>query len=148
MLFRSTGHPVKIVVVTAHPEAGNLKPLLNMGVGVILDKGATEQEILYAMQAALEGSTFYSTPIEKAIHQLQAGKRKLDGYNCVPKLTKREKQLLPLLTNGMSNKKIAKQLSLSAYTVADHRQNIFAKFDVHNLAGLIKKAIAYGLINE
>ena len=61
-------------------------------------------------------------------------------------LTKREKEILELITEGLSNKEIADQLCISLRTVETHRFNIVQKLDVKNTAALIKEATKRGLI--
>ena len=62
-------------------------------------------------------------------------------------LTKREIEVVRAIARGLSTKEIARQLFISENTVETHRQNIFEKMDVRNMAGLIIKAIAAGYIN-
>ena len=57
-----------------------------------------------------------------------------------PKLTKKEKELLLLLAQGIVLKVIAKKMNVSYYTSESHRKNLFKKFEVHNVAELIQKA--------
>ena len=62
-------------------------------------------------------------------------------------LTKREIEVVRAIARGLSTKEIARQLFISENTVETHRQNIFEKLDVRNMAGLIIKAIAAGYIS-
>lgn len=61
--------------------------------------------------------------------------------------SKREIEVVRAIALGLSTKEIANQLFISENTVETHRQNIFEKLDVRNMAGLIVKAIAAGYIN-
>jgi DNA-binding NarL/FixJ family response regulator len=61
-------------------------------------------------------------------------------------LTAREKEVLHLLTDGCTNKEIAKRLKISVRTVETHRKNIMQKLSIKTLAGLIKFSIANNLI--
>jgi DNA-binding CsgD family transcriptional regulator len=62
-------------------------------------------------------------------------------------LTNRQKQILILVTKGMTSKQIAKQLALSPKTVDAHRANIMDRLKIDNIAGLIKYAVREGLIS-
>ncbi len=62
-------------------------------------------------------------------------------------LTKREIDVVRSIAMGLSTKEIAHQLFISENTVESHRQKIFEKLGVHNMAELIVKAIADGYIN-
>ena len=64
----------------------------------------------------------------------------------VPILTSREKEILVLISEGLTNKEIADQLYISPLTVDSHRKNLLAKFTVRNTAALVKLGIEHGLI--
>jgi DNA-binding CsgD family transcriptional regulator len=62
-------------------------------------------------------------------------------------LTKREKEVLKLIADGLSSQEIADKLFISLRTVETHRLNLNQKLDVKNTAGLVKEAIKRGLID-
>jgi DNA-binding NarL/FixJ family response regulator len=61
-------------------------------------------------------------------------------------LTRREKEVLVLIAEGLTNPQIPEQLFISLTTVNSHRQNLLIKFEVSNTASLIKLAAGLGLI--
>jgi DNA-binding CsgD family transcriptional regulator len=62
-------------------------------------------------------------------------------------LTKREKEILKLIAEGLSSQEIADKLFISLRTVETHRLNLNQKLDVKNTAGLVKEAIKRGLVD-
>ena len=64
----------------------------------------------------------------------------------IDELTSREIEVLTLVANGISNKKIATQLNISTRTVETHRQRIMKKLGICHVAGLTKYAIKKGLV--
>lgn len=60
--------------------------------------------------------------------------------------TRREKEILELVVQGLTTKEIASALFISEKTVETHRSNLFAKFDVKNVVSLVKMAIEYGYV--
>jgi len=64
----------------------------------------------------------------------------------VPELTKRELQVLSLLVDGLSNKEVAKELSISPETVKDYLKNIYHKLNVKDRLGAVKKSRELGLL--
>ena len=63
-------------------------------------------------------------------------------------LTQREAEVLQLIAEGYANKQIAGELGLSVKTVEKHRQQVMQKLDIHNIAGLVRHAVAKGIIES
>jgi len=63
-----------------------------------------------------------------------------------PNISKREKQILRLVSYEYSTKEIAQQLYISAHTVMSHRKNLLEKMSVKNTAGLVRKGFELGLL--
>ena len=95
-------------------------------------------QLLEAIIAVLDGQKFYCPKFQESMNKLQM-------QNVV--LTKREIDVVRSIAMGLSTKEIAHQLFISENTVESHRQKIFEKLGVHNMAELIVKAIADGYIN-
>jgi DNA-binding CsgD family transcriptional regulator len=64
-----------------------------------------------------------------------------------PTLTRREKEVLSLILQELTNQEIAKKLFISLHTVDNHRSSLLQKLDVKNTAGLVKKAMEHGLVD-
>jgi DNA-binding NarL/FixJ family response regulator len=62
-------------------------------------------------------------------------------------LTNREREVLILIADGLSNKEIASRLNVGVRTVETHRERIMRKLNIHSVAGLTRFAIAKGLIS-
>jgi len=60
-------------------------------------------------------------------------------------LSGKEKKVLELIINGLSNSGIAKELTISVKTVDTHRANIMKKLEIHNLVDLVKFSMRNGL---
>ena len=65
----------------------------------------------------------------------------------MPVLTRREKEVLELIAEGMTNNEIAKKLFVANTTVDTHRKNLLAKFEVKNTASLVKMAVQMQMID-
>ena len=63
-------------------------------------------------------------------------------------LTKREREILVLLTRGLPNKRIAEELFISPETVRRHNSNIYSKLNVHDRHAAVQRALAIGLIHR
>ncbi len=97
-------------------------------------------ELLYAIRTVVAGGRYISPLI--AADMLDYMNRN-EQKECV--LTKREKEILSLITKGMRNREIADKLFISKRTVDTHRARIMQKLDIHGSANLVKYAIKMGL---
>ena len=100
-------------------------------------KNASKEELMLAIETAVQGKQFLS-------FEAAAMVRKNEDKDVV--LTRREKEVLALIGDGLTNGEIAEKLFISITTVISHRKNILEKFKVNNTAGLIKKAYEGGYI--
>jgi DNA-binding NarL/FixJ family response regulator len=75
-----------------------------------------------------------------------AGRKKLKDCSRWDTVTQREREVLKLLAEGNSNKKIGEYLNISVKTVEKHRANLIGKLDLHNVAQLTAYAIEKGLV--
>ena len=64
----------------------------------------------------------------------------------VSPLTRREREVLILIADGLSNKEIAAQLNVEPRTIETHRERMMRKLDIHTVAGLTRYAIGQGLV--
>ncbi len=144
--LRRTNKDLKIVVLTSHYRIREIKPVLKLGINIILDKENVKNELIEAVNAIFDNKTYYSKLIQKTINEILQGKRKSTIKQALPSLTNRELELLPYFLQGMSNREIAEEVILSPSTIDTHRTNIYLKFDVKNAVKLILKALAYGII--
>lgn len=131
---------IKIIVLSMHDEAHLVQEVLKEGISGYLLKKDSHSELINAIKAADQGQVYLSSDINKL---LISG---LHGLNDQRLLTDREREVLTLIAQEYTNKKIAEELFISERTVETHRKNIFRKTQTHNLVGLIKYAYANNLI--
>ncbi len=131
---------IKIIVLSMHDEAHLVQEVLKEGISGYLLKKDSHSELINAIKAASQGQVYLSSDINKL---LISG---LHGLNDQRLLTDREREVLSLIAQEYTNKKIAEELFISERTVETHRKNIFRKTQTHNLVGLIKYAYANNLI--
>lgn len=114
-----------------------IKNMMNNGaLGYVL-KNATKEELLEAINSVLKGKIYYSLEVFSALRKP------------VPDqllITRREKEVLLLVAEGLTNAQISEKLFISIPTVNTHRKSLLEKFDVKNTAMLIGKATKLGLI--
>jgi DNA-binding NarL/FixJ family response regulator len=128
----------KIIGLTSTNEVGIITGLLERGGNGYLLKNMERDELLQAIHTVLNGKVYLSAAAnEKVIGQFQRGK---PNNHDSPLLTRREKEILQLLTDGLNGPQIAEKLFLSPLTVETHRKNLFRKFSANSVQMLLKIA--------
>lgn len=143
--IRAKNKTVKILGLTSVNEAGIINSFIRKGANGYLLKNMEREELITAMNQVLDGTIYLSKAAnEKVIQQLQACDL---SKNDVPALTRREKEILQLLSEGLTSNDIAGKLYLSNYTIDTHRKNMLQKFNVHNTQSLLNVAKKLGVLD-
>jgi len=125
---------VKIIALSTHNQGTYVRKMLESGATGYLLKNADKFEILKAIGAVFEGNTYLTFEAERALRYENELQKNL------PKLTKREKEVLILIAEGFKNIQISEKLFISIDTVDSHRKNLYTKLNVKNTAMLIRFA--------
>jgi DNA-binding NarL/FixJ family response regulator len=131
---------VKVLAMSTFNERSYISQMIQNGASGYLVKSASKEEIEEAILCAHEGKMYLSAALQPS------GNMGYDPTQKLPLLTSREKEVLLLIAEGMTNPQIAQQLFISLHTVDSHRKNLLTKFEVNNTAGLIKLAAKYNMI--
>lgn len=144
---RDRSTDVVILVLSRFKDAKMVKSAIQTGADGYLLKTSKPEEIFVAIKNVMAGDTYIGSGIKLTEDWQENGFRSFEE-KFVKKyfLTKREIQILRLITEAKSNKQIAKELYISDQTVSVHRKNIMRKIGVSNTAGLIKLAYDYCLV--
>jgi DNA-binding NarL/FixJ family response regulator len=130
-----------VLVITMFDDDTVFSAMKAGALGYIL-KGASGEETLRAIRAAANGEAIFSPTIARRVMQhLDAPNRTM----AFPDLTEREREILALLSQGLTNAAIAERLSLSVKTVRNRVSDIFSKLQVSDRAEAILKAREAGL---
>ena len=122
-----------------------LQAMRNGALAFVL-KDAPADELMQAIREVKLGRRFLSSPLSaRAIETYleNACQPPADGYQT---LTSRERQVLQLVAEGLSNAAIAKRLFISSRTVESHRSNLIQKLDLHSPTQLIRYAMERGIV--
>ncbi|WP_288445972.1 response regulator transcription factor [uncultured Chryseobacterium sp.] len=134
---------LQIIILSVHNELPVINSSLAEGALGYIQKNASVSEILEGITAVYEGKHFLCSQTRSVLE-----KKSVDGLNHVPKLTRREKEILGEAAKGLTTNQMAEKLFISPHTVESHRKNLIEKFQTSNLSSAIKLAIEYGLIIE
>ena len=141
--IRALGKPVRVVVLTSFHEQDLVQQALEAGATSYLLKNVSAGELAAAIRAAHGGrSTLAPEATEALIHAVQ--ERPGIGSD----LTEREREVLALLVQGLSNPEISQQLSISMATVKYHLTNIFSKLGAKNRVDVATIALAHDLVDK
>lgn len=136
---------VKVLILSMHRQTESVLRVLQSGaLGYVL-KDAAPEELVRAIESVSVGESFFSPAVARlALNQFVRGPG--DGPSAMD-LTNREREVLILIADGLSNKEIASRLNVGVRTVETHRERIMRKLNIHSVAGLTRFAIAKGLIS-
>ena len=123
---------VFVIGLSTFNQQSFIQKMIDNGASGYVLKNATQEELMEAIQAVAIGKTYLS---EEAATSLRK-----NAEPEIPVITRREKEVLELIADGMTNNEIAQKLFISTTTVDSHRKNLLAKFDAKNTALLIRTA--------
>lgn len=143
-----------ILVFSRYNDANIVKTAFRNGIDGYLLKKERPDALFGAIKSVMSGKTYVGSGVQIKSHQLHKSHPKAAGdqpsfeERFIRKyhLTKRELEVLNLVTEALSNKEIARELYISDQTVSVHRRNIMRKLGVSNTAGLIKMAYDNSLV--
>jgi len=136
----------RIVMLSMHSSPNLVTDALKAGCKGFVLKASLMEEIVTAVWAASQDQHFLSPKISTIIVDQVIGRDRYgDSQDTLPGLTPRERQILQMVAEGKTTKKIAYELHISPKTVDATRLKVMEKTDIHNIAELTKYAIKTGL---
>ena len=129
---------IHIIGLSSFNQQSFIQKMLDNGASGYVLKNATREELVEAIEAVRQGDKFLSHEAASTV------KRNDDGK--IPVITRREKEVLALIADGLTNSEIADKLFISTTTVDTHRKNLLSKFQAKNTATLIRLAAHFQLI--
>jgi len=139
-----------VLILTAYEQEEYLHQALEFGAEGYLLKSAEKEELIAAVRAVLKGEKAFSPRINELIVKGFLSRREQSKTSQPPSvlLTAREKEILELVSRGLTNQQIAQKLFISSRTIDTHRTNIMHKIGVHDVAHLVRYAIEHELIKD
>jgi DNA-binding NarL/FixJ family response regulator len=140
--------PVKIILLSMYSDEGLVLQALRSGVKGYVTKTSAGEELLLAIRTVARGETYLSTVISSIVLESTSNPNTLQSDDPLQLLSPREKEVLQLIAEEHTSSEIGKMLFISEKTVEKHRANLMEKLHVRNLAGLVRLAIKYGLVDK
>lgn len=136
---------VAVLVLTMLDGDDSVFAALRAGARGYLLKGADRAEIARAVDTVAHGGVVFSATLAERVLAFFAGHRPGMGLAPFPNLTDREREVLDLVAQGLTNAEIARRLVVSDKTVRNHVSNVFAKLHVAGRAEAVARARDAGL---
>ncbi len=139
---------VIVLILTMHIDDAYILEVMQAGASGYIIKKAVPTELVSAIQAVYHGDIYLSPKVSKKViqeylKQASAGKEKI-----APQLTDREREVVQLIAEGNSNRKIGESLFISVKTVESHRAKIMEKHNLHSTADITRYAIRKGIVSS
>lgn len=140
----------KIVILSTYNDETYVEQSTNAGAIGYLIKQSAASDVIRAIREAKQGNSYFSPLVARRMlnHCRRAFLDGKEPSNTADDLTSREKETLQLIAEGMTNKAIAVELSISIKTVEKHRQQVMNKLNIHDIAGLTRYAMVRGYIES
>ncbi len=132
---------IKIIGLSSYNQRSYIEAMLKKGASGYILKNATSDEIKLGISEVLAGKIHIC---EEATNILNDNSKKKENR---PFITPREKEVLILISDGLTNQEIADKLFISHLTVDSHRKNLLLKLNTRNTASLIKTAFEIGYLS-
>jgi DNA-binding NarL/FixJ family response regulator len=136
----------KALILTMHADCFYAVEALKANALGFMLKEESFDMLIDAIRAVAAGNMFVSPTLETPVLKEFVGlaRQSVDSGGNI--LTEREREILQLVAEGLTNQEISGKLCISSSTVDTHRKNIMGKLDIHSVAGLVKYAIRHKIV--
>lgn len=148
---------IEAIGLTMYDTEEYLEAFIQAGAKGYLLKHVSKQELIEAIEQVVAGHYYFSKGVQDVIGEHILRRREANKERSKPPsrledgggihLTRREREILELIAQELTNAQIAEKLGLSPRTVHTHRRGIMQKLGVRNTAGLVRYAIEHGLVS-
>lgn len=129
---------VFVIGLSTFNQQSFIQKMMENGASGYMLKNATQEELMEGLEMVMKGRIYLSDEAARSIRK--------NTEDVIPMLTRREKEVLELVAEGMTNNEIAEKLFVSQNTVDTHRKSLLSKFGAKNTASLIRMAAQMRLI--
>lgn len=139
--IKNLGTKLKSIVISMHSTGNYIAKCARLGAYGYLLKNTDESELIMAIRTVHKGKKYFSAEISEKMINFMSAQSVSENV-----LSKKEAEVLVLISKGLTTKEIAAKLFVSTRTIETHRNSILRKLEVKNAAELIKKASEINLI--
>lgn len=136
----------RVLILSTYSDDQHVWQALEAGAAGYLTKTAASRGLLQAIRIAGKASAPLRPPIEAPLLKRRQPPARHSEFHYPSALTGRQTEVLQLIAEGCSNRRMASLLGLSIKTVEKHRQSVMDKLDIHETATLTRYAVSIGLV--
>lgn len=130
---------LRILALSNHNEKSMVAKMLENGASGYLLKNASLRELQDAIRDAMNNRIVFSNDVARKMLDTSS-------HVLLPHLTRREKEILKLIADGLTSSAVAAALNISQLTVDTHRRNMIQKFNVSSMTAVVKIAMDHSMI--
>jgi DNA-binding NarL/FixJ family response regulator len=134
----------RVIILSMHVDDEYVRRALLAGASGYLLKNSDPSQLEMALRAVARGESWLAPEVSSRVMAYARGD-KSGGSEPLELLTPRQREVLQLIAEGLSNKEIAQRLNLGVKTVETHRSELMERLDIHGTAGLVRYAIRVGI---
>jgi DNA-binding NarL/FixJ family response regulator len=134
---------LQVLILSMHGDRMHVSSVLKLGAKGYVLKNRGADELVTAIRMVQAGDLFVS---QSLIPVLAASSNSAHSSNSLPRLTRREKEVLRLIVDGLSSVEIGERLHISLKTVESHRANLLEKLQANNTASLVRISLERNLL--
>jgi two-component system, NarL family, response regulator NreC len=138
---------IKVIVLSMHSNESYVLKALRNGVSGYVLKASSTDDLVTAVHKVMAGEMYFSAAISQRAIDLYVEKARSSNMEPYDTLTSREREVLQLSAEGLTNNEIAVRLCLSSRTIEMHRANLMSKLNLRNQTDLIRFAIQQGILS-
>lgn len=147
-IIRECCPQTKALMLTMHDDEAIFFEAIQAGAAGYVLKGSRPTELIEALKAVDKGDVYLSPPMTRKLVNSFLSSADNQETSRMELLTSREVEVMQLLAQGLTNRKVAHQLVISPSTVQTHRTHIMKKLQLNNRAELVRYAMRHDLIDN
>ena len=139
--IKAVRRDIKVIALSNHTEKSVITAILQNGADGYLLKNTSRKDLVNAIFQVRDDQMSLNGEVQRILFSPTPAPAD------VPRLTRRETEILKLVSEGATTAAIATKLFISPQTVETHRKNLMQKFKVNNSAALIRRAVENNIIS-
>ena len=145
--LRADGNSIPVVIMSTFNDDRTFLEAMQVGANAFIRKDTSLADLTEILESAMRGERIFRTKVTEAARRgLEAFQPSFPSADLPDPLTRKEIEVLGLMTAGLSNKEIATALNMAEPTVKTHASNILSKFGVRDRVRAVLRGLELGYV--